>query len=425
MHDSPPDSSAPTKRTWKTHIVSLTAAAAVLIFFAVVSAVIVAGKPEPQQAEVREPVFSVRTAAAKVTAVHPSVLLSGETEARDYATLTAPVSAEVLSVAFREGESFANGRRLVFLDLREQKLDAESRRAAAEGVRLRIATLDKNRAADERRMDEMRQLLTLTQRNYDRNIKLQEKNLVTHVQIEESEQTLRQRRQEFIALQNQVDNYPLEKQRMEQELAAAEVALKQSALLIERGEMRAPFPGRVVKIATSAGARTGTGAALMEVFNPESVRIRALVPNRYAHILSGGDAVRAALSRGGESFALTLAGMSPLTRSGHGGVEAFFSLPSGNWVLGETFEFSLQLPAVDNALELPFDAVYGESRVYTIDEDDRARGAECARLGVSRDSENVRALLRCPSVANGDRIIATQLPGIAEGAKVRAISEIP
>ena len=211
---------------------------------------------------------------------------------------------------------------------------------------------------------------------------------------------------------------------MEQELAAAEVALKQAELLIERGEMRAPFAGRVAKVSASTGTRTTRGMPLLEIFNPASVRLRALVPNRYAGLLAADGGAQAVLEYDGEARALPLSNVAPQSESGRGGVEAFFDLPEGDWVLGATFEFQLQLPAAP-ALELPFDAVYAESRVYVIDSDNRARGAECARLGVSRGAEGIRALLRCPEVAEGARIVATQLPGIAEGAKVRVLAAAP
>ena len=164
------------------------------MFFVVVAVVIVSGKPPPQKAEVREPVFSVLAATARIAPARPSVLLSGEAEARDYAVLTAPVEAEVLSVFFREGETFPARRRLVMLDLREEELQAESRRASAEVVRLQIAALEKNRAADEARLAETRNLLELARRDYARNITLQAKNLVTRARIEDAEQTVGQQR---------------------------------------------------------------------------------------------------------------------------------------------------------------------------------------------------------------------------------------
>lgn len=413
--------SSETHRPWKTRIVSVAMAAGFLVFFTVVAVIIVSSKPEPQKAEVREPVFSVRAEVARFAAARPSVLLSGEVEARDYAVLTAPVEAEVRKIAVREGETFTDNQRLVLLDLREQQLQAESRRTAVESARLQIAALETNQSADQRRLSETENLLNLASRDYDRNITLQAKNLVSRSRIESAEQLVSQRRQEFISLQNKVDNYPLEKQRLQQQLAAAEVELKQAELLIERGEIRAPFPGRVARVPVSAGARTSRGQPLVEVFNPETVRLRAVVPNRYAPLLADNGDARAVLQRGAQVDELPVSNLSPRAGSGQGGVEAFFNLPADNWVLGATYEFRLELPPAADAVELPFDAVYGEARIYRIDDEDRARGMECVRLGVARENNEIRALLRCPDIHEGDQVVATQLPGMAEGAKVRVL----
>ncbi|MGI9307341.1 MAG: efflux RND transporter periplasmic adaptor subunit [Gammaproteobacteria bacterium] len=405
---------------WKTRLFSFGLAAAFLAFFAAVAALIVQNKPPPQKAEARENIFAVRAAQARAADARPSVLLTGEVQARDYAVLAAPVEAEVLEIAAREGESFPQKRRLARLDLREQRLDIQSRETGVETAKLQIAALANNREADIQRLSQMKNLLDLARREYARNITLQAKNLVAQVQIDNAEQTVNQRRQEFIALQNQVDNYPLEERRMQQQLAAAEVALQQARLLAERGEMRAPFAGKVAKVHASVGGIPARGAAVIEIFNPDTLRLRALVPNRYIAALHGA-AARAVLFSEGATLELPVANISPRTEAGQGSVEAFFALPPGGWILGATYEFQLELPPAKGALELPFDALYAESRIYLIGEDGRVQGAECERLGVSRQNGAARALVRCPGVAEGDNIVATQLPGLAEGAKVRIL----
>ena len=148
---SPSSSTTAHRSALKTRVLSLLLAVFFLAFFGVVAAIIVKSKPEPQQTEVRESVFAVRTVTAQITAARPSVLLVGEVEARDYTTLTAPVEAEVLAIAAREGEQVAKNARLLRLDLREQQLAAKSQRAAVENVRLQLSALQRNRAADGRR----------------------------------------------------------------------------------------------------------------------------------------------------------------------------------------------------------------------------------------------------------------------------------
>lgn len=421
----PPSSAADNRSALKTRVLSFFLAVAFLVFFGVIAAVIVQSKPEPPQTEVRESIFVVRTATAQITTARPSVLLIGEVEARDYAALAAPVEAEVLAIAAREGERVAKNTRLLRLDLREQQFSAQSQQAAVENVRLQLSALQRNRTADRQRLNETKHLLNLAARDYARNITLQAENLVPQAQIESAEQAVGQRRLEFVALQNQVDNYDTEERRLQQSLIQGQAALAQARLLIERGEMRAPFNGQVTKVHTSVGARPVRGAPLLEIFNPDSVRLRASVPNRYALTLLGGQESRAQLFVGGETVELPISNVAPRAEAGQGSVEAFFDLPPGNWVLGTTFEFYLQLPPLAGTLELPFDAVYAESRVYRIVQeggDSRAQGVTCERLGVSRQNGGISALLRCPKVREGDSIVITQTSGMSEGAKLRVLA---
>ncbi len=403
---------------------SLFLAVAVIVFFAIVAAIIVQSKPEPPKSEAKEPVFSVRTVQATPLPRRPSVLLVGEVEARDYAVLTAPVEAEVAAIAVREGESFKKKQRLIRLDLREQRLQIRAQDANVETVEVQLVALKRNRQADQERLQEVRTLLKLSQQSYTRNLTLNAKNLVTQSQLETSEAAVTQRRLEVAVLQNQVDNYGTEEQRLLQQLESAKVALAQAQLLTERGEMHALFAGRVVKVHTSVGARPSRGEPLIEIYNPNSVFLRASMPNRYVSSLSAEkDKVQARLVQGGELLDLPLANIAPRTNAGQGSVEVLFDLPEGTWILGATHEFQLQLPPIKDALELPFEALYGESRVYIVGEDNRVHGVECERLGVSRREGEVLALVRCPQVVAGDGIVATQLPGIiAEGTKVQPLA---
>ena len=396
-------------------------ALAVIAGFSVIAGFIARGKPAPPKTEARETVLAVRATTAEIAARRPSILLVGEVEARDYAALTAPVEAEVLAVSFREGETFDKNARLLRLDLREQQLQARARRTELEGIGLQLRGLEQDRAADSERLRENQRLLELAERDYDRNLTLQAKNLVTRKQLETAEQTARLRRGELIELRRRVRNYDIEQRKLQAQQEAAEVALAQAQLLIERGELRAPFAGRVARVHTSVGARPGRGAQLLEIYNPESARLRAVAPGRHAAALLEGGTSAGVLQTGAESLSLSLSRVSPQASEGRGGVEVFFNLPPGEWVLGAAYEFSLHLPPVPETLSLPFDAVYDQSRVYVIDSESRARGEDCVRLGVERGDGETRALLRCPGAADGARIVATQLPGMAAGAKLRIL----
>ena len=78
----------------------------------------------------------------------------------------------------------------------------------------------------------------------------------------------------------------------------------------------------------------------------------------------------------------------------------------------------MDLPPAENAVALPFDALYSDSRIYTIDAESRARGLDCQRAGVVREGGQALALMKCPGLKTGDMVVATRLPNLVEGAKI-------
>ena len=406
----------------RSFIKSFLLALAFLLFFVIIGGIIIKQKPPPPPSVASEEVFSAQAITADVTAHRPSVLLVGEVQARDEALLTAPIETEVVKIIVREGDSFKRRQSLVNLDLREQQLQAQSQQALFKTTQLRIKALLRNQISDQKRLVESRQLLALAERDYQRNIDLQNKNLVTQGQVEKTEQTLLQQRANMLLLQNQVADYVTQKEVLEQELVQKQTALEQTKLLIERSRIRAPFVGRVSKVHTSVGARVARGAALIEIYNPQNARLRALIPNRHAPSLTSD--IESLLSVAPDKLlTLSVVRVSPRIEEKQGSVEVFFDLPPGDWILGATYEFQLQLPLLENTLALPFDSVYDGDKIYFIDKERRARGMACKRVGVARKQEQpARALLRCAGVVSGMPIIATQLPNLIEGAKVRVIS---
>ena len=72
--------------------------------------------------------------------------------------LTAPVEAAVLKLPLVEGDYFPAGRQLLRFDLREQQQAIKQQEAASKEIRLNIVAIARNRAADNRRLQDMRRL---------------------------------------------------------------------------------------------------------------------------------------------------------------------------------------------------------------------------------------------------------------------------
>ena len=474
---SPPLSPQPSgpRRFFPAWLVSLLLALLFLGFFAAVARVIIQNKPEPKPVQRREPVFSVRAVPAVPETRAPSVFLIGETEARDYAVLTSPLDTEALAVPVREGDSVTRGDRLALLDLRDQDLDLQERelqgrlqradlqdiqvQAAAlsvnletnlEDVQVQIQALQADRQSDQTRLADMNRLLKISEDELARARSLSSSGVVPRNQVEENERALLGRRLERQAVQARVEKYDSDERllkvrerglrekydseserlrvresQIRAQLEQTRLALERARVAYERAQVRAPFSGRVARVHASAGSRVARGAPLVEIFDPDSVRLRASVPNQYLpNLRRGGNETRARLKADGETVTLSSFRIAPLTEPGRGSADVYFDLPRREWVLGATHEFAMDLPPAENAVALPFDALYSDSRIYKIDAESRARGLDCRRVGVARESGEALALMECPGLRPGDMIVATRLPNLVDGAKVSVAGEI-
>ena len=375
----------------------------------------------PQTVEVKNKkttALAVRAHEVSVIGRRPLLFLIGKVEAPDYAVLTAPVEAAVLKLPLVEGDYFPAGRQLLRFDLREQQQAIKQQEAASKEIRLNIVAIARNRAADNRRLQDMRRLTELAEKNYKRSESLLAADVVTRAAVERDEQIFRAKRQELESLQNRVADYLTQKKSLEARLQGTEAKVEQTRLLIERAKMLAPFAGRVAKVHAARGQRATPGEKLMEIYDPAYLRLRTSLPQRFAalankdmHALLNVDtAVTAAFS-----------GMEPRVAAGNSGLDVFFRLPKGNWVLGATHKVEVLLPEREDLIAVPASAIYGDNRVYRINKDNRVESHSCTRFGLGRLNGQAAELLRCPNLIDGDIIVANQLPILVDTSPVRIV----
>jgi len=85
---------------------------------------------------------------------------------------------------------------------------------------------------------------------------------------------------------------------------------------------------------------------------------------------------------------------------------------------------NVDLPAVDNAVTAPREALYGTDRVFVLD-GERMRRVEVERLGETRTGDGgARLILRSPDLKPDGRLIVTHQPNAIDGLKVR-VAEAP
>lgn len=395
---------------------------AVLVGIAILGITTAISSRTPPKVEKRaEPTLSVRTLQLLRQTYRPALFLVGRVEAQDYATINAPIEADVTRIAVREGGYFKKNQQLLFIDKRELEYTAATQQAQLDELGAQVDSIARNRRADRRRLMEVARLLDLSRTDHERNTLLFEQKVLPLRQLEQSEQTLLARQSEYTAMQNQVADYDTQERRLQAQIAATQAQLQQTQLLAERAALRAPFAGRVARVHTAVGDRPGRGAPLLDIFDPSQLRLRVAIAQRYAAAIKSGE-VFAIVEEDAAQLTLAHAGIEPRVEAGNSSIDTFFALPEGDWVLGAVRDVVVELPPMEDVVAAPIDAIYNDKFIYRIGADSRAESVECERLGLVRgDGGQVRILVQCPALRDGDRIVADQLPNLLNGVLLKVI----
>ena len=396
---------------------------AILIGVAVLGVTTALKARTPPKIEKRaEPTLLVRTVSPVRQTRRPALFLIGKVEAEDQATLTAPIEADVLDIAVREGDYFPKNKSLVQIDTRDLRYTTIAQQAQIDELQAQLNSIQRNRNADRQRRDEMARLLELAEKDYARNQHLFEEKVLPLKQLEQSEQALRARQSEFTVIANQVADYDTQQQRVEAQMAATEAQQAQTRLLIERARLRAPFAGRVIKVHTAVGARTPRGAALIEIFDPAQLRLRVAVAQRYAAAVKQGE-VQTIIEHNGAAVTLAYTGIEPRVETGDSSINTFFGLPSGDWLLGAVYDVVVELPPIEEVIALPIEAIYNDRFIYRVNDELRAEAVSCERIGLTAGNgkKNVQVLMRCRDLRDNARVVADQLPNLLDGVLLKVI----
>ncbi len=381
-------------------------------------------RPEPQPAEERAWPVAVQT--VELSAHRPILRLQGFLESPSLVTLTAAVEADVLDVTRLEGERIDAGDRLISLDQRDLELVLAEREAE-------LADLQEQRRIEERRIQSDRrelaleeQILALTRQELRRLRNMAQEQFVSPSDLERAE--LESTRQELAinARQFAVDTGQARLDQLDARKARAETLRDRAALNLARSQVKAPFDGRLAEVMVAAGDRVRPGEPLLSLYDSQLLEVRVTIPRLYLSRVQGAreaDGMRARVIVDGQSFDARLSRLAGRAERGQGGVDALFRLEgdAGNLALGRFASLELALPEEPDALLLPYEALYDTARIYRV-EDERMRALDVERLGDARFADGRRGVLvRAEALADGDRIVITQLAQAMDGLRVQVL----
>jgi HlyD family secretion protein len=398
------------------------------LLIVVVTVVLVGGlmstRPQPEAQPVEERAWPVAVQTAELAEHRPMLRLQGFLESPALVTLVASVEADVLEVTRLEGERIGAGELLVRLDEDDLQLALAEREAELADLRQQRRIEERRVQTDRSELELEQQLLALSRREAERLRNLAEEQFVSPSGLERAE--LEATRQELAvsARRFAVDTGQARLDQLDARMARAETLRDRAALNLARARLQAPFDGRLAEVMVAPGDRVRPGEPLVSLYDTERLEVRVTIPRAYLPRIQAAreaEGLQAVVRIDGQEFHASLSRLAGRAERGQGGVNALFRLQNNGQelVLGRFASLELGLPAERNALLLPFEALYDIARIYRID-DGRMRALDVERLGDARFPDGRRGVLvRSDALADGDRIVITQLAQAMDGLRVQ------
>jgi multidrug efflux pump subunit AcrA (membrane-fusion protein) len=381
-----------------------------------------ATKPSSAPIVVEERVWAVDAVRAEPAQGYAQQVLYGQVVSSQRVRVSAPIAAQVAAVDKREGETFVAGERLLQLDALEVALSVQTAQAEFEEAKALLSVEQAAQSVERQREQHEAELLSLAKAEYERNRQLKARSLISDSVLDRSRESLLRQQTAWMNAKLVVDQHQAKLSQLQARLAKAQANDERAKLNAQRATVIAPYDGRVVRLAVSAGDQVSANTLLMEYDGFDHLEVRAVLPHRYRPLVEQALAqtpplMARLIGEGGRDSAL------PVLRFGgqavDAGVELVLQVPTALAYLrpGERVQLALDLPLASAGFALPYAALYGQDRVYVV-EQGRLAVRQVEQIGEQlRDGERW-ALVR-GELTPQDWVLVTHLPNAISGLPVQ------
>lgn len=390
-------------------------AVGVLVFIA-----LKATRPEPAEVTATERSWRVEVQAITPGSQVPVLPLYGEVLAPDQQTITATLAGRVAERPVSEGMSVKQGDLLLALDEADIGPALAQARAQVDDLDAQISSEQVRYRNDQEALKSEQAIVANARRQFERIESLVGRNLASHENLEAATDALARAELTVSTRQRAIQEHPARLQSLEAKLAQARANLAATERDVDRARVVAPFDGVVTGIEVAVGDQVSRNEPLLTVYPTRGLEVRARVPqvfqNELITALGQGQTLTAISDNGHEFVLARFAGLSDPA-----GTEAVLELQGepGGLRPGALLPLTLDRPAREQAVEVPFSALYGADSVYLMTDDGRMQRIEVERIGEARSENGERRLLIAgEQLTPGARLITTHLPNAVTGLKV-------
>jgi multidrug efflux pump subunit AcrA (membrane-fusion protein) len=377
-------------------------------------------KPEPIQARRQAPMVSVEP-VRKITA-SPMIRLFGTVETPSFGLLTAAVEADVLQVNVLEGDSVVQGQELIVLDDADIKLEVLQRGAELAEIEALIESDRIRLRTDRESLKAEKELLSLIRRSVERAKTLAKTRAASEATLDDALQNEQRQLLAIIQRQKSIDEFPARQLQLQARRQKVEATREKAERDLARTKIEAPFSGRIAQVMVSKGNRVRRGGQLVNLYDESRLELRIQVPLSFVPKLQtaidSNQVITAETTINGDPVELTFHRLSSLIEKGHGGVDAFFRSGTRLPALGTTLGIWVNLPAMENVVQLSPDALYDRSRVYVVNNSVlESRGVNSVGEIVGANGRSL-ILLDGDAFEEGELVMTSRLPQAVSGLTV-------
>ncbi len=368
-------------------------------------------RPAPTPVEPQERIWRIEVTQVAPAEHHPVLALFGRVEAPDRVRAAAPVAGRLLELNVRDGQRVAAGTVLARLDPRDLQPRLEKARADLEKERLQLFH-------DREALEQERKLLELAKVAVERADTVQSKKLGSISSVDEAREQYARAQLGVTLREQSIAAHPAR-------LSMLEATLAEATRDAERGTIKAPFDGRVGVVEAAAGDQLQPNQTILTFYPLDGLYVRAKVPGAFSEelrtALDEGEHLTAQGFHAGQAISAVLERLAG--EADARGVDALLRLtPKTRVSPGAFVDLHLQRPAAHATIALPFSALHGGNRIFTV-ADGRLKGITIERIGELQvgPADEGLVVLRASDLSQDQPIMITHLPNAVDSLKVEVI----
>jgi multidrug efflux pump subunit AcrA (membrane-fusion protein) len=330
----------------------------------------------------------------------------------------APGQGRVAAVLASEGSRVKIDDPLVVLDekdfmpaVRQAKADVDELTAQIESENLRYES-------DKETLKEQKKLLELSRAELERNQRLEKRKLGSESSLDQARQSVSQQQLSLSSRQLNVADHGARLAKLQASLDRSKARLSVVERDYERSRIIAPFDGIVSKLSVTVGNQVKANDVVLEMYSLDRLEIRATVPGIYQQELISATTKGEKYEAFSGDIRLSLDRLSGT--AGTAGIDTLFSVDSGSEKLrlGQQLTVYLSRPEQPGLAMLPYQALYGNDRIYRVNKEKRLETVIIEQVGSYTSDGTEMLLVRSDMLEDGDQIVSTHLPNAIQGLKV-------